>query len=134
MVTAKELTSLSPLSVEMYDVDGNSTVNTWNGLEISKVVESTGNFVSVSYVLPTDASASAALFALISSSDLYQLVTHRSNLDGEVYLSIKHTIDSVSSWEISSNVYSTAETVVDVTYLVDSSILVGEDYTANLKS
>lgn len=133
-MTTKELTSLSPLSVEMFDVDGNSTVNSWNGLEIAGVVESTGNFVTVSYVLPTDASASAALFALISSSDLYKLVTHRSNEEGEVYLSIRHTIDSVSSWEISSKLYSTTETVVDITYLVESSILVGDDYTANLKS
>ena len=37
-------------------------------------------------------------------------------------------------WEISSNNSSFKSTVVDITYLVDSAILIGEDYTANLKA
>ena len=134
MIEAKEITTVSPLSVEMFDLDGNSTVNVWNNLNIVGVVESTGNFITISYELPTDSTATAALFALISSSDLSQVITHRSNSNNEVYLSIKHVIDSVSSWEISSNNDSFKSTVVDITYLVDSAILIGEDYTANLKS
>lgn len=134
MIEAKEITEISPLSVEMFDLDGNSTVNVWNNLNIVGVVESTGNFITISYELPTDSTATAALFALISSSDLAQVITHRSNSNNEVYLSIKHVIDSVSSWEISSSTGSFKSTVVDITYLVDSAILIGEDYTANLKA
>ena len=134
MIEAKEITTVSPLSVEMFDLDGNSTVNVWNNLNIVGVVESTGNFITISYELPTDSTATAALFALISSSDLAQVITHRSNSNNEVYLSIKHVIDSVSSWEISSSTSSFKSTVVDITYLVDSAILIGEDYTANLKA
>ena len=134
MITEKEITTLSPLSVEMFDLDGNSTVNVWNSLNIVGIVESTGNFVTISYELPSDSTASAALFALISSSDLSQVITHRSNSENEVYLSIKHVIDSVLSWEISSNTCSNSPTVVDITYSVDSAILIGEDYTSNLKA
>ena len=134
MIEAKEITTVSPLSVEMFDLDGNSTVNVWNNLNIVGVGESTGNFITISYELPTDSTATAALFALISSSDLSQVITHRSNSNNEVYLSIKHVIDSVSAWEISSSNDSFKSTVVDITYLVDSAILIGEDYTANLKA
>ena len=133
-MTTQEITTVSPLSVEMFDLDGNSTVNVWNNLNIVGVVESTGNFITISYELPTDSTATAALFALISSSDLAQVITHRSNSNNEVYLSIKHVIDSVSSWEISSSTGSFKSTIVDITYLADSAILIGEDYTANLKA
>ena len=49
MIEAKEITTVSPLSVEMFDLDGNSTVNVWNNLNIVGVVESTGNFITISY-------------------------------------------------------------------------------------
>lgn len=126
--------SSTPLltSIEFLDNEGNSTVNNWAGIVATSIIEQSGRFIEVTYELPADASASAALFALIGGSNLATIRTHRSNADGTSCLSIRHHIDRVESWEINSSIVPGAnkakdqlvtKTEVSITYSVESAIL-----------
>lgn len=116
------------VSVEFRTLDGNTSVNSWNGIPVSGLRESSGDTIIVQYELPMDKSTSAVLFALIGGSDLDCIYSHRSNAEGEVYLTIGHRIEGVASWNLESLVgTSNNKSIVEITYLVDSSILVGEN-------
>lgn len=119
--------------VEFITLDDEVYTDSWNGLDVYSVHEH-GNSVSVTYVLPNDASAPAAMFALVGGSNLSMIRTHKVNNEtNEVILTIKHVIDGVSDWTINSFAGMTADSsTITITYYTDSSVLLGEDFVSEV--
>ena len=118
-------------SIEFITLDEKSSVNAWNNVPAIGISEEGGQFVTVTFELPSDRSASAVLFALIGGADLSTILSHRSDENGEVYMTIKHNVNRVYSWEIKSDVAS-PKASVSVVYDVDSSILIGDQEVTRL--
>lgn len=122
---------LTGTSIEFCTLDKKSSVNEWNGIPATSISEDSGRFVTVTYDIPSDKTASAVLFALIGGADLGIIYSHRSSEDGEVYLTIKHVIDGVNSWEIKSDLNSSKASLA-IVYDVESSILIGDQEVTTL--
>lgn len=111
--------------VEFVTLDGDSSTDSWNGVNVVGLKE-TGSSVRIDYLLPNDASAPAAMFALIGGSDLGTIYTHRVDSNNVANLTIRHDIEVVSKWELET---LNSDQILSVTYLTESSILWGNQET-----
>lgn len=124
--TSSEVISSKDFAVEFRTSNGESSVDSLNGVSVSSVKES-GSTISVSFEIPADESAPAFVYSLMLGANLDTIYTHRSNSDGVVALTIKHDIQMVRDWSISSSKSSSSSQTIEVLFLTESSVVINGD-------
>ena len=125
------ITPTSKTVVEFVDLDGNSSVDSLNGVTVSDVKE-TGSEVIVNYIIPNDESAGAVMFALMGGSNIAQIKTHRVNSEDVAVLTIRHNVETVLDWEIHSYINSESVQVLSIHYLTESAVILGSDFVSEV--
>ena len=106
----------STVHVELTDIDGNSSVDTFNGQKCYIFTEH-GNLITLGFKIPEDESAPAFVYSLMLGGNIETVKSHRTNSDGVVYLTIKHDIQMVSDWSIGGG-------MLQVKFLTESSVVI----------
>lgn len=122
MNTVEELSNdvkVPTLHVEIFDVDGNSSVDSFNNQSVT-VEDEHGGYITLGFSIPSDESAAAFVYSLMLGANIDTIKTHRTNSDGVSVLTLKHEVQLVSDWSIESN-------LIKVKFMTESSVIINGD-------